>query len=468
MPKKPSIKLMRLRASLGIYKNLDKFLEFLKEYGYDSISKNNDNWKKLENKLKKEEIRGLDLGDLKSTFRMLDLVQNSNLSEFGLKLYRSRNDEEEMKRLLAAKMIKEKDGWAYCKILSIMSGRSREEIAEMYQEVFDPGMQEEHTDISKYNIFLEWLGITKKTGRGYIFIQERFEKLTGIEFKDIELIDKNLKYGSKICLLALIRLNSMENKSYNVKDIRKTVLDLFGKKLNTHHMQHYADELRRMEFIEYSHRGRGKNKQRGSVGQWKLNEENRELKKYTLDLLQKFFLSKFDWNLEEIIYKSFKTILKEMKNPDRHKRGIALEQFASKICWVMGLRDIKNRTLEEGVELDVTANKVLPFFTKFLIQCKNHKNSIGVPVLAKELGIASVEKYNHVMIFSTSGFVSEMRPYVNKAIISTGINIYLFDNEDIEKMADNSNAIYEIFARENRIIENVREGKEDYWSQFSE
>jgi len=71
------------------------------------------------------------------------------------------------------------------------------------------------------------------------------------------------------------------------------------------------------------------------------------------------------------------------------------------------------------------------------------------------------------MIFSTSGFVSGMRPYVSKSILSTGINIYLFDNEDIENMTKNSNAIYNAFERENKIMEKIREGDEEYWSQFS-
>jgi hypothetical protein len=464
----PEIKLLRLRASLDIYENLSKFLEFMKTYSYNSISKDNKEWKKFEAELKKRGVRGLDLGDVKSTFRQLDIVQDSNLSAFGEGLYSLRNNEEKLKQLLADKMLKGKNGWAYCHILSVMSGKSREEIAELYQEFYDPEMQEEYTDISKYNIFLEWLGIAKKTGSTYVFVQERFEKLMGFKFKDIELIDKNLKQESKLCLLAMIRLDSMEHKEYDGKDIRKAVLNLYGKKLSVHHMQHYANELRKIKFIDYSHKGRESGYQRGSIGRWKLNRDNEELNKISSNLLEKFFLLEVNWSLKDVVHKSFKEILNDMNSEDKHKKGIGLEQFASKICWVTGLRNIKIRLLEEGVELDVTANKIYPFFTKFLIQCKNHKNAVGVPVLVKELGVASVEKFNNIMVFSTSGFASAMRPYVNKAITSTGINIYLIDKEDIENIAESPTAIYDIFERENKIIEKIREGDEEYWSQFSE
>lgn len=463
-----TIKLLRLRASLDIYQNISKFLEFIEKYGYNSISDSNVEWKKFEVELKKDGVRGLNLGDIKSTFRQLGIVQNSNLSEFGNRLYRLRMREENIKVLLANKMLKEKNGWAYCHILSIMSGKSREEIAELYQELYDQEMQEEFTDISKYNIFLEWLGVAKKTGSSYTFVQERFEKLMGFKFDDIELVDKKLKPESKFCLLALMKLDSMEHKEYDGKELRKAVMVLFGKKLSVHHMQHYATELKDINFISYSHRGREGAYQRGSVGRWKLNKSCKELNEINTDLLKKFFLLEVDWSLKDIVNKSFKDILKKIKSTSKHEKGIGLEQFASKICWVVGLRNIKQRFIEEGVELDVTANRIYPFFTKFLIQCKNHKNAQGVPILVKELGVASVEKYNNIIIFSTSGFVSHMRPYVTKSIKSTGINIYLIDNEDIENIAKNPTAIYDIFTRENKIIEKTREGDEEYWGRFLE
>jgi hypothetical protein len=467
MPK--TIKLLRLRASLDIYQNLAKFLEFIKDNGFDAISKGNRDWGRFETELKRRGIRGLDVGDIKSTFTQLDIIDGTHLSPFGEQLYTVRKDEEKLKELLATKMLREKDGWAYCHVLSIMSGRYRDEIAETYQEKYDPDMQEEYTDISKYNIFLEWLGVAKKTGSSYIFVQDKFEKLIGFKFKDVEIIDKNLSHNSKLCLLALIRLDSAQHKDYNGKEIRKTVLSLYGDKLSVHSMQLYATELKKIGFISYSHKGRGGDEFiRGSVGEWKLNRSNKELGRITSELLSKFFLFEASWSLMDVVNKPFKEILNDMGTNDIHKKGISLEQFASKICWVIGLRNIKIRVLEEGVELDITAHKIYPFFTRFLIQCKNHKTAVGVPVLAKELGIATVEKYNNVMVFSTSDFVSSMRPYVDKAMLSTGINIYLFGKEDIDNIANNPTAIYNIFERENKSVERIREGSEDYWSHFSE
>lgn len=464
-----TVKLLRLRASLDFYKNLKDFLEFIKSNGYSSIAANNPNWKAFKQTLKKKGIVGLDEGDIKSTLRQLDIINGTAFSSFGEELYSFRSDEQKLKNLLALKMLKEKKGWAYCHVLSKTSGKTREEIFEAYKAMYDSDIQEEYTDISKYNIFLEWLGIAKRTGSTYIFIKENFESLLDIPLGELERVSASLSNDAKLCLLALIKLDSNSHKKFEGKEIRKTVGDLYGEDLSVHNMQLYSTELKRLGLITYSHRGRTSSYRRGSVGEWELNRDNSLLRDLTASLLETFLI-RHDWPLADIIQKSFKQLLKDMKTEDVYKKGVYLEQFASKICWALGLREIQIRDIEHGVELDVTGIKTKPFFTKFLVQCKNHRTPTSVSILLREIGIALSEKYNNIILISTSGFVKGMRPYADRVMNSTGLNIYLIDKEDIEKISEEPRNIYSIFERENKHIKDVRVNftmsGDGYWSQF--
>jgi hypothetical protein len=66
------------------------------------------------------------------------------------------------------------------------------------------------------------------------------------------------------------------------------------------------------------------------------------------------------------------------------------------------------------------------------------------------------------MMVSYSGFTSETREYIKKAMDYTGINILLFDNEDIDKISKATSTneeisnVYEIFKRETKLVADMR------------
>ena len=116
-----------------------------------------------------------------------------------------------------------------------------------------------------------------------------------------------------------------------------------------------------------------------------------------------------------------------MDSPDIDVRGRALETFAAKVCWILGIRNIEIRKMDR-IERDVVGNRRTPFFTNFLVQCKNQRNPVGPPVIVKELDTAFKEKYNNIMMFSPSGYVGGTQDYCNEVMVLTGVNIYLFNN----------------------------------------
>ena len=144
-----------------------------------------------------------------------------------------------------------------------------------------------------------------------------------------------------------------------------------------------------------------------------------------------------------------------MDSPAIDTRGRALETFAAKVCWILGIRNIEIRKMDR-IERDVVGNRRTPFFTNFLVQCKNQRNPVGPPVIVKELGTAFKEKYNNIMMFSPSGYVGGTQDYCNEVMVLTGVNIYLFNKEDIDKIIDNQGNLLAIISEKNKEIEITR------------
>lgn len=458
------IPLIRLRMTFDNYNNLKEILELIHDHGIGILSDSNPNWIELKTSWQRRQQDGLDLGDIRSTLPRLGIIDRNGLTSFGDDLYKNRNDGDYLKIKLAKKMILDNNGWAYCHILYSLSGKPREDIWELYKETYDSDLQEQFTDISKYNLLLKWLGIAIERGNTYEFDLVRFEELIGFSFSEFEQLDQSLSYQSKLCFLSLCRIDPSGNNFHQGKDIREIVEQNYGERLSVHKMQHYATELVNKGLITYRHRGND-DFQRGRVGEWKINVSS-DYHRLIGNFLENFFLDKPDWDLKNIVQKSFSEILQEVRHVNTDIRGHALETFAAKICWVLGIRNIKRRDTEKkGVELDVTGDKIYPIYTNFLVQCKNYGRNIkvGPPIIAKEIGTASKEKFNNILIFSTTGFTGSSRQYVKEAILSLGINIMLFDDQDLVMIAEDPKNILKILERENRIVKTIRTGDTRYW-----
>ena len=455
-----TIKLVRLRGSLKFYEHLKDYLEFLHHFGYASFQDSNEDWLNLKQRLNEQGADGFDLGDIRSALRMLNIVENGELTLFGTDLYNHREDEDYLKKEIGQLMLIDKKGWAYCEILKKLPYGNREKIGELYEEVYDRGgFQDEYTDISKYNIFLNWLGVSRKgNGNKYKLIETKYNEYLGIVTNDIERFDRDLKLEEKYCLIALIKLNSLGRRPYKVKEIREFVSQFYNYKLNIHNQNGYGRKLQEKGYIQYdySSHNQASTHQRGQQGMWTLVESD-SFNDIILKILEDTIKLDINWSLIDIIESDFDTIAEKINSSSDHERGIGLEQFASKICWTLGLKNIKLNYMERGLELDVIANQEHPFFTKFLIQCKNTSSTTSPAILYKEVGVASTKKFNNIMIFTTSGFSSNMREVADNVMKKTGINVFLFDNDDVSDIINNPKSLMKIIERENVHIKEIRD-----------
>ena len=454
-----TIKLIRLRGTLKFYEHLKDYLEFLEEFGYESITSTNSDWKLFKERLLALDVDGWDIADIKSTIRKLNIVKDAEMTPFGKDLLSHKGDENYLKKSLAKFMLIDQKGWAYCEILKKNPYRNRENIGLLYSEVYDrEGFQDEYQDISKYNIFLNWLGVSDVNGGKYKLNEIKYNEYLEIRTNDIELLDRNLRLEEKYCLFALIKLNSLEEKPYEVKEIRDFVRQEYNFKIDTHKQNSYGRTLARMGFIEYSYSSQDdtRDNQRGQRGNWKLKDNDR-LNEIILNILKDTIKLDINWSLIDVVNISFEAISEKINSTNDVERGIGLEQFASKVCWILGFKNIKLNYMEKGLELDVVAIQEYPFFSKFLIQCKNTHSTTSPTILYKEVGVAFTKKFDNIMLFSTSGFSSNMREVSENVMNKTGINIYLFDKEDIDKIMSTPTFLMKIIERENLRIKEIRD-----------
>ncbi|GIW03719.1 MAG: hypothetical protein KatS3mg059_0339 [Thermomicrobiales bacterium] len=143
-------------------------------------------------------------------------------------------------------------------------------------------------------------------------------------------------------------------------------------------------------------------------------------------------------------------IITEIDEPDRYRRGLALEALAIRLMRLVDLTYVSTRLRGEatgGAEVDVIFETTRLVFSRWQIQCKNTA-SVSLDDVAKEVGLTHFLKSNVIVIISTGTIGSEARRYSNKIMSDSNLSIILIDREDIGQIVANPTRIAEILSRE--------------------
>lgn len=144
----------------------------------------------------------------------------------------------------------------------------------------------------------------------------------------------------------------------------------------------------------------------------------------------------------------FESVVAELDHPDIHIRGKALELFAVWIIRLLGLRFSKWRLRSYeatgGGEVDVLAASDKIVYSRWQIQCKNMRSSVGIDVITKEVGLTFLTKADVIMVVTTSHFAKDAVNYANLVTDNSRYYIILLDGEDVARIADDKTRIVEI------------------------
>lgn len=447
------VELPRLRLHMNVIENLNRALQFVIDYGYDAMKDDNTEYEKWKttwtNDIGEGAGRG---GNLASSIRELGLIDGNTLSTFGQEIFKNWNDQEFVKNAFAKEIIIKNWLWAFCHVLSHLSGRTKDEIFDVYKEYYDSDIGDETQRVGSWKNFLVFLGISTDN---YKFNPDEFRRILGISIDEFDKLSE-LDYNSKWLLLSLIRLSNGQRTAFDTGDVKKMYKRLTGKGIAqvTQSLHAHQASLEDGGWIKTSPPQGGGN-ERG----WTLTDS--AITTLTGDILPTLFANPNSPQVLNALSMSYAEIVQQIDNPEtnatKKQKGEKLEIFSVKIAWDLGVRNIRMNVLDT-MERDVLGNIAHPFFQRILIQCKNHEKPIGMPEIIKEIGIAGSENYDTILFFSRNGFPGGTQADVDNRIQRTGIKIYLFGKEDIDRLIEDGKNLSPIMEEKIRHIEQVMEG----------
>ena len=147
------------------------------------------------------------------------------------------------------------------------------------------------------------------------------------------------------------------------------------------------------------------------------------------ELLLGFRAGDLPADLRAVMTTPLETIYRDLDFDDRYVKGIALELLAVNLATDLGLQPVRLRirgTQTGGAEVDLVAEAAHLHFSRWLFQCKNTA-SVGVDVLAKEVGMATLLQAQ-VIVIATTGTVSKtVVTYAQRLSETTPFQVVLVD-----------------------------------------
>ncbi len=145
--------------------------------------------------------------------------------------------------------------------------------------------------------------------------------------------------------------------------------------------------------------------------------------------------------------RTFEDVVVELDDPDKHRRGVALELFAIWLIRLLGLRfshwRLRAYQATGGGEVDVMAASDKIVYSRWQIQCKNTK-SVGVEVIAKEVGLTFLTKADVVMVVTTGKFAQDAVNYANLVTDNSRYYVILLEGDDVRRIAKDRTRIVNI------------------------
>ena len=139
-------------------------------------------------------------------------------------------------------------------------------------------------------------------------------------------------------------------------------------------------------------------------------------------------------------------VMIDLGDPDRHKKGLALEMLAIHLCRLLGLRVThwRRRAADTGgAEVDVLADGMNYVFTRWQIQCKNTP-TVGHDDVARELGIVGHTRANVVMIVTTGRFAKPASDLAESEMGRSSTTLVLLDGRDLARIVRDPSSIGQV------------------------
>lgn len=343
-------------------------------------------------------------------------------------LFGMRQDAEQTFTRFAEHLLRDKEGLGLLEAAeAVVSRKGSASRADIRQELIARGyvVPTNSTYDSKLR---QWLEAAHLVTDKWVVDQNALSALLGIGSSDVARW-RGLSPAQR-AVVEILRVRSLGNQT---PISSKELLDLLrqrGVSFNEAQVrkQIYAP-LEAAGLIELPVKGGGRG---GKGGVLALTQYGAELDVTLIDNLQ---LGTVPPELQAHLSRQTNSILTDLESPDTGVKGVALELLSLRLAADLGLMpaDMRLRSVDTGgAEVDLVAEGAHLHFSRWLFQCKATTASVGLSVLAKEIGMATLLKAQVVVIVTTSTFARTVLDYARQAAESTSIQVILLDKASLK------------------------------------
>ncbi len=141
---------------------------------------------------------------------------------------------------------------------------------------------------------------------------------------------------------------------------------------------------------------------------------------------------------KEVFERPLSQILADLKSPDKHTKGQALELLAIYLTRLLDLdfKGWRTRSAETGgAEVDVIVEGARLIFSRWQIQAKNTA-TVRLDDVAREVGLSLTFIYSNVVMLVTTGdFTRDAYGYANHVMRTSNLNVILLNGSELNRIS---------------------------------
>lgn len=371
--------------------------------------------------------------------------RDANLTDFGRKLYDLKDDEPKLYEELARHILLNLNGVSLVEcVQDIEASGETVTLIKLREWLGLRGINfprgGKHPSIMR--LWLEKAGVFSQ---GWKVNETRLQEILGTTMDELEV----LSMFSPEQKAYLKTLANMDAGSYQSNDVEKLARAIYGVKFNEKALpKTVLYPLRDAGYITLK---RGTARSGRGAKPFVVTPTDKLKSEIVVPLLEQLE-TQVDNGLRPLLRKPLVDVLLELKHPDKHVRGLALEALAFKLMRLIDLRYVATRlrgSQTGGAEVDVIFEGTRLVFSRWQIQCKN-TGSVSLDDVAKEVGLTHFLKSNVIVMVTTGVVGPEARKYANKIMQESNLCIVMIDGEDVRNIAENPANIVDILNREAR------------------
>jgi len=369
--------------------------------------------------------------------------RDANLTDFGRKLYDLRSDETKLYTELAHHILLNLHGITLIQCIQDMQAAGEVvtliKLREWLEErgiIFPRGGK--HASIMR--LWLEKAGVFQS---GWQVDEGRLQEILGSSTEEIEVLSV-FTIEQKAFLKTLANLGGRTHLS---NDVEKLATATFGVKFDEKNLpKQVLYPIAAAGYITYE---RGTKEHGRGAKPFLITATDNLKTDLILPILEQLEQQTIS-DLRPLLRKQFGEILEELKSPNKHVAGLALEALAFKLMRLLDLTYVKTRlrgAATGGAEVDLIFESARLVYSRWQIQCKNTAR-VSLDDVAKEVGLTHLLKSNVIVVATTGEIGPEARRYAEKIMKESNICIVLVNGRDLELIKENQAAIVDVFNRE--------------------